>query len=433
MIHAESPPGATEWIPSAIDKASLILSLRGTWVFAHEPDIPAMQKSLSQTLDYYPHLCGRMRGGKTVALNNDGVPFTTQTMSHIQVAEAVATPSLADQFSVPLKAGPVKRGRIAPMSVTITRLSDGFALGIRASHAFLDGTAFYALVDTWSRIHRGADFDKPVLDQSLFPEPTGRRKSAAIDDADDFNWYSLGPGAVFIALTHMMRGTFAHHCRVGSFNDAELTLARDSLRTHTSLQISRHELISAHILRLWGTLFDIPEGTELRYVSVMNARERLKNIPATFVGNAAWNPVVATVHTGESLQQIAKTIHRGMMRYQERPSERLHRELQLTMDLAHHKVTRLPYDFWETLQRAPTLVYVNSFQNAPIYSPDFGGGIPAAVIPHNLPDPVFIWPRPPATGGVDIYFNAVAARQYRRIDKDHPFITKLPELMPPNG
>lgn len=52
--------------------------------------------------------------------------------------------------------------------------------------------------------------------------------------------------------------------------------------------------------------------------------------------------------------------------------------------------------------------------SVPVYAVDFGAGKPVFVVPHNLPDPVLIWPAPPSRGGVEVYFTGVIAHAVQK-------------------
>jgi len=51
-------------------------------------------------------------------------------------------------------------------------------------------------------------------------------------------------------------------------------------------------------------------------------------------------------------------------------------------------------------------------------------------IPHNLPDPVLIWPAPPTRGGFDVFFTGMAARAVKRLAPNHPWWTALHQFEP---
>ena len=44
---------------------------------------------------------------------------------------------------------------------------------------------------------------------------------------------------------------------------------------------------------------------------------------------------------------------------------------------------------------------------------------PVLNIPHNLPDPILIWPAHPDRGGLDVFLTGVIARAINRLDDHH--------------
>jgi len=77
------------------------------------------------------------------------------------------------------------------MNVTVTRLTDGFVLGVRCSHACLDGTGFYTMVNQWSRAARGEAIELPLIDQSVIPAPSDRPPKMLKDEATTRGWHPL--------------------------------------------------------------------------------------------------------------------------------------------------------------------------------------------------------------------------------------------------
>ena len=68
------------------------------------------------------------------------------------------------------------------------------------------------------------------------------------------------------------------------------------------------------------------------------------------------------------------------------------------------RVPYLPINLSGMNSRRPTVFYVNDFLKLPLYGMEFGTGAPYAVLPHDLPDQVKIWPC------ADLYFTGHLAR-----------------------
>lgn len=75
-VQAEaSKPSPEVWQYSPLDRSCLPMVIRGTWIFAGQPDIDALKQGLKRLLNHYPHIAGRMKDKTGITLNNEGIPF----------------------------------------------------------------------------------------------------------------------------------------------------------------------------------------------------------------------------------------------------------------------------------------------------------------------------------------------------------------------
>lgn len=148
-------------------------------------------------------------------------------------------------------------------------------------------------------------------------------------------------------------------------------------------------------------------------VTVVNMRNRLPQVPETFAGNAAYTVVSARAQTDEETGEIVRAVHQGLALFVEKPSPALQQLVSLSLEAMQHRIRMFPFDFTTMHMKKPTTVYINNFSRLPVYTVDFGNGIPVKVFPHNPGDPVVIWPAPPEQGGV-------AARAVHKLGADDP-------------
>jgi hypothetical protein len=441
MVRAETPPAKPRaWELGWLDKANLILTLRGTWIFDAHLDTEAMRRSLSRLLGLLPHLSGRMRNGSAVDLCNAGVPFQHIRRPDMTLGWACAHPEHASIFSAPLSHWRVKRGKEAPMSVTITHLGDGSVLGVRCSHACLDGQGFYGMVRLWSQLHRGEPFTPPILDQSLAPTPSDRPKAEVIRLAREAGWSKISPLVLLSVLPRYLLGRL--HRRAPGIHFSKETIGRlrkeaaaapadtDCHERHGADGLpSVNVALTAHLTRMCNRLFGLPDGTPCSQVTVLDGRERLPSVPAGFAGNAAFAVSTARYPSGAHLSDLAAQIERRLSVFTARPSPALLEQVSLGVDLMSHKVLMAPYDLGAMHRSRPTLTYVNNFTRLPIYDVDFGDldrpARPVRVIPHDLPDPVLLWPAPPEVGGVEAYLTGVEALAAMKLPPDDPWWREL--------
>jgi hypothetical protein len=425
VIRAHDPiESPTPWKLTEFDLANRLLILRGTWIFDKPLDPDLLKSGLARLLNHYPHLAGRMVKGKEIVLNNAGVPFTIASNTSLGIADVESRSldnSFIGSFSGELSKSRISRGREAPIKVKLTELGDGCVLGVRCTHACLDGDGFYSMVSNWSRLCRGAPITPPILDQSLIPKTTSRSQSEVLREASLLGWKKLSLLDVARTLPAYISGRLNIRAPALHFSEATLgKLKADIGEAIGCEELSTNVALSAHLTRMSARLHGLSAETPCSQVTIVNWRRRVPSIPAAFVGNAAF-PIVAEGFTaGSSLNELAELIHQKLAPFLEPDSKVLEREIALQLDLIRHRKLMSPFDFFTMHSRRPTTAYINNFSKLPIYDVDFGDEAtpvkPVRVIPHDLPDPFLIWPAPPEVGGVEVYLTGVAARSAMSLD-----------------
>lgn len=406
------------WKLSLLDIPNLLLVLRGTWVFAEAFDVSQLKESLAETLAFYPHLAGRMERGRVVHFTDEGVPFSVVKSPKITVQEVrdrALDNKFIDSFSEKLPMSRVKRGHTAPMTVRVTPLRDGTVLSLRCSHACLDGSSFYGMVDTWARIHCGRPVETPILDQSLLPEVTPRTKVDAQRDAVAEGWHKLTIGQLAKVVPPFLMGTLKQRAPAIHISPGALEHLCDSVRENSSgTQLSSNAALLGHLSSMFMKLYQLPDTARCDLVTLVDGRERFAGVPKAFAGNAAMPVTIPDLRSGESVSAMAAQIQASLALLMKRPSAEYQRRLSLIMELAALRAPYLPYDMAGMHSALPKTIYTNDFSRIPIYV-DFGGAErplkPLFVIPHDLLDPLLIWPAPPDVGGVEVYLTGRAARR----------------------
>jgi hypothetical protein len=430
MIRApQGEVGDFVWELSGLDQPNLWLLLRGLWVFEGTVDEGRLKESLSRLLALYPHVAGRMEGRRVVA-NNQGVPLTVRARPELFAKDIKANFPHVDRLAPSLKRGRVKRGSEALFKAMVTTLADGWVLGVRATHACLDGNSFYTMINNWSRLHRGESVEAPLLNQSLIPSAGQRAKAEALKAAVDAGWVKLSVGKVFLGVGQLLFKNLTERTAPVHFSPEALRRLKRKVAAEALLdQVGTNVALSAHLTYLCSRLYDHPAAKTCVQVTVVDARERLATVPANFVGNAAFPAASPPFGAQASLGEIAATIDGSLRPLTARPSSALQGAIELALATQQHKLLMLPYDVTAMHSPRPTVTYINNFSKLPIYDVDFGDANqsrrPLVNIPHNLPDPVLIWPAPPTRGGVDVFFTGVAARAVQRLEASHPWWSEL--------
>jgi hypothetical protein len=431
----EPDPPRSPWVLTGLDRANLPLVIRGTWIFRGEPDVARLRDGLARTLALYPHLAGRMRRGRVVEPDDAGVPFTVCESPDATVADVCGAPARAGRHAPPLAMLRVRHGKQAPLGVKITRLRDGWVLGVRCAHACLDGRGFYSMVLAWSRSCSGRPFARPVVDQSLIPTIALRPRDETFRAAAEAGWRRLPWMSLLRALPALLLGRLHERAPAVRFSPAALGRLKEAASRDGGGGLSTNEALSAHLTRMCVALHRIPSGTPCGEVTVVDCRQRLASVPLEFAGNASFVVPAAGFAAGASLGEVAGRIHESLAPIVESPSRELLRQVSLALELMGQRALWLPYDVGQVHASRPTITYVNNFSKLPIYEVDFGDEgrpvRPVLAIPHDLPDPVLIWPAPPERGGVEVFFTGRAARALRRLDPADPWWQDLRQFDDP--
>lgn len=51
------------------------------------------------------------------------------------------------------------------------------------------------------------------------------------------------------------------------------------------------------------------------------------------------------------------------------------------------------------------------------------------VVPHNLIDPILIWPAHSSKGGVEVYFTGILARAIDKLKEEDPWLQEMKQYM----
>ncbi len=413
------------WPLTGFDLANFRYIIRGTWVFGKELDTERLRSSLERLLAYYPHIAGRISAMREIDMNNEGVPFTLGTEPVLSICDLVKNRDLADGFSTPLDKPSMKKGTGALMSVKYTVLKDGSVLGVRCSHLAADGASFYSMMYNWGKLCRGEKIDTPVLDQTLFPAPGVSSREESLRKATALGWKKFTVKSLIKLIAFGKPGKRIKRTRPFYFSANGLRLLKTQISAHTGSDFSTHVALSAFLTWFCIRLNGHDDNRSYTEAAVVDLRRRMRNIPESFAGNAAFVVMPARIPANAGLGEIAQSLHKGLAPYTAMPSPELEEEVRLGVDLMHHRVFMFPYDITLMFGNKPTLLYINNFSKFPIYCTDFGAGNPVYVIPHDLPDPILIWPDPGLLGGVEVYFTNSLACAVEKLQAGDPLLAEI--------
>ncbi len=428
IIQPSQPPADPEatWELTGVDRANHFLVLRGTWLFDGGIDVERLRLSQAELLVHYPRLAGRMRDGARVRLDGSGVPFTHAAEPLLSLELLEGDHRLARRLHPRWNQGRVKRGLTAPMAARLTDLADGQAVTVTCTHACLDGWSFYSMVDNWGRLYRGLELEPPVLDQGLLPAPTERPKDQAVQAAMAAGWAKPSLLRSLPTIAKLAMGMLTNRSRPIHLD----TDFEERLRQAAGAgDFGRNDLLCAHLSRTCARLYGHGADTLCQQVIVLDCRRRLPGIPRAFVGNASMNVVAAEFPGDVSLDVLARATRDALGPWLARPSPTMAAQLQLMQELMHHKQFLMHFDITAMHGARPTISYINNFARLPIYDVDFGTPSaplrPRRAIPHDLPDPILLWPAPPDQGGLELYLTGSPEKAIRELSTDDPWWAEL--------
>jgi hypothetical protein len=413
------------WEFSVLDRACFSMVIRGTWIFDLQLDVNAMKADLRKLLDYYPHLSGRMKDNTCVHLTNDGVPFTVKHESGLSIADAYKKHNLINHFSMEIRPSKIRRGIDAPLSIKITRLRDGSVLGIQCFHACMDADSFYTMVYNWGQICKKEDFTTPVLDQSLSPVPENLSKDQVEQAAYEHGWEKITKLSFFKLLPSFISGVLRERTSGFNFSANALNRLKQEISTNNDFPCSTNVALCALVSKMLMKLYNHSENTKCIQVTVVNIRKRLADIPSAFVGNASAPIPTPPFSASASIDKVARIIHQSLEPIRQTRSQELTKLVSLAVNVLNHRLPLFPFDVTKMLSKRPTVIHINNVSKLHIYDIDFGSGKPVSVIPHNLSDPVLIWPAPRAKGGVEVYFSGIPARRIRKLKEGDSWFQEM--------
>ena len=412
---------------SPLDKACSSMVIRGTWIFDTPVDINAMKSWLKKLLKYYPHLVWRMKDQTWFCFTNDGIPFTITEEPNLSIYAIQNTPISIQHFSTKIHPSKIQRGIEAPLSIKITTVKDGYVLGIQCSHACMDGQSFYTMVENRWKICRNEEFALPVLDQSLLPIPENISKEKIIESALDHGRKKLSLWSLFKLIWTTLLGRSKGRSSAFSISTHTIENLKQKISQEKWFSCSANIALSAYISKMCIKLFGHTKPTTCTQVTVINIRNRVADIPSTFVGNASTTIVSQPFSAEATMGDIAQTIQQTLAPLLKAPSQELKTIFVVNTTVLKQNLPLVPFDVIGMNIRKPTVFYINNFSKLPIYEVDFGFGKPISVLPHDLSDQVVIWPAPPAKWGVEIYFSGVPAHKIRTLKEKDPWLQEMDE------
>jgi len=151
-----------------------------TFAFSYQnrmdPDV--LQKSLTETLDYFPILRSQLNkiseNDYEFQITEEGLIFNV-----VESNQAFEESSGITQYISPVSSIEGK-----PLTkITLTQTPKGSVLAVSIAHALADGFSYFHFLSSWARIGRGDPIIDPFLDRSIFSKNSAHRGKIITSDS----------------------------------------------------------------------------------------------------------------------------------------------------------------------------------------------------------------------------------------------------------
>ncbi|XP_021843139.1 stemmadenine O-acetyltransferase isoform X1 [Spinacia oleracea] len=325
-------------------------------------DIRGLKLSLSQTLDRFYPLAGRLQNESTISCNDEGVPFI-ETKVNFPLSRILTSPH---KFKLLTKFFPSSPDLI-PFSIQVNVfLCGGVVIACYWLHKLMDGTSLGTFLTHWAALSnkRFTDLVQPDFDAAVnaFP-PLPRTDQDLVTDL------SMNPTIMQSNPTIVVLKSFV-------FSQAALTDLKAKATSERVPKPTRFEALSGFI---WEQAFaaathnlTIPvEHKELEFAVCMR-RWLTPPLPRESMGNLFILNVKARADKRSRLQEMVEKIHSSLSNIQQKVTTVYQGENAGDLYLSDLKAG--PTEYHEGLFR------LSSMCNMGLKEADFGFGKPVSVV-----------------------------------------------------
>ncbi|OMO96936.1 Transferase [Corchorus olitorius] len=248
-----------------------------------------LKTSLSQTLDHFPPLAGRLAttehvDDNTISFyvdcNNAGALFIHAEAYGVTISdivESVYVPPIVHSF-FPLNGVNNHEGVSNPLlGVQVTELVDGVFVGCTINHSIADGTSFWHFFNSWSEISRGSI-------QYLSKLPIFQR--SFLNGID----YPIRISRVYVKESFNHDHTFVlTPLKERVFHFTKQSIAKLKAQANVEVGTNKISSLQALLSHIWQSVVrnkKLEPDEEMNYLMVIGARPRLQELPDQYFGNA---------------------------------------------------------------------------------------------------------------------------------------------------
>ncbi|MCL7024711.1 hypothetical protein MKW94_018660 [Papaver nudicaule] len=382
-----------------------------------------LKSSLSQTLDYFFPLAGRLGMEKhedgTISFyincNSAGAKFT-YAVADVTVAdllEPTYTPDIIDSFFT-LDGVPNYDGLSMPLlSIQVTQLIDGIFMAFSINHSVCDGTSIWQFVYSWSQISRGFNISHPP---AIVPRWLPNETSFPIN----LPFSSITELFVekHIPSPQLRQKTF-------HFTPRNIAKLKGKAKSESGFTFTSLQAVSAHVWVSVTRARHLHPNEEVTFQFGIDNRDRLDPpLHKGYFGNAV-QVGTATVKAGELLE---KGITFGASLLKQMVESWTNIEIQCYWESwLENPVMPSPSDFTSS-----TNLLVGGSTKFSLYSTDFGWGVPlASLYGSNYKFDGRIMAEPGPVNGVVTLNICLPLEILKALEKDVEFMETACTVLPP--
>ncbi|XP_038998405.1 uncharacterized acetyltransferase At3g50280-like [Hibiscus syriacus] len=246
-----------------------------------------LRASLSDALRHFPPLAGRLATTRHeeddaisffVDCNDAGALFVHAAADGVTVSDIVETGYVPSVVHSCFALNGVRNyeGVDNPLlGIQVTDLVDGIFLGCSMNHVVADGTSFWHFLNSWSEISRGSiNLSKPPVFRRWFPDGMDIpiRIPRTCIDVERCNEDMVQPST-----------------RERIFHFSKETIAKLKAEANAEIGTDKISSLQALLSHVWRSVIrnrSFDPNKETKYLIVVGARQRLRELPGDYFGNA---------------------------------------------------------------------------------------------------------------------------------------------------
>ena len=347
-------------------------------VFLHRAHIPKdlIINSLQTVLQNFPIFSGKLiekEGHLHIDCNNQGVRVTT-VHSEQPLPKDLSDPAKIDfmPFVDMLDAAKAVKEKQPMLTIKLNYHPDGMVIGYCWNHTIGDMATFMTLLKAMSACAQGANYQPGVVidDRDLFLRQQDLEKDNRVSQGSFLKY--LG----FLDIVRLVQRVFSSKRIVYlHFTQEEIENLRNALKAKVNVNLSRNDVLSAHVLKILSQCQDEKEK-KIETTLVVNTRPRM-GMPSHILGNFVDFIFIKTSQP-QDVEGTAKKIHFAVQNYLATRSHYRETE-QFVQDHGGVKNMNriLPKMFFPPSKN----VCITNWSNFGVYSIDFGVNSPSLFLP----------------------------------------------------